>query len=76
MGMRMTSSSISVDIRVLIVEPCHAEFHSVIGNITEDKVNRMTPPCSSAITHLYHLTYDYGSVQRFMIDCSDRGQCL
>ncbi len=72
----MPNSSIPVNIRVLFLEPCHAEDHIVVGNISDDEVNHMALLCFDTIAYLYRLLYDSGSAQQFTIDSSDRGRSL
>jgi hypothetical protein len=70
----MPYPSILLDNSVLFLEPCHAEYNIVMGNVSDNKVDRMALLHSCAITHSYHLAYNCSSAQRHTIDCDDRQQ--
>ncbi len=70
----MPYSSIPLNMRFLLLEPRHAKYHIIVGDIGDDEVDRMAPLCSGAIPHAYHPAYNGGSAQRLAIDLGNRWQ--
>jgi hypothetical protein len=68
--------NISVDIRVLLLEPYHTRDSIIVGNVGNDVVNCMALLHSGVPTHLYHLPYNCSSAQRFTTDRGDRQRHL
>ncbi len=52
-----------LNIWVLLLEPCHAKYHTVMGNVDDEKVDCVTWLHSVAMLHAYHLAYEGGSAQ-------------
>ncbi len=63
---------IPLDIKVLLLEPQHAEDHIIVGDIGDDKVDFVAPLCSSAILHVKQLAYNGSSAQGLANDCGDK----
>ncbi len=61
-----------MDIRVLLLEPCHAEYHIVVLNNCNNKVDLVAPLCYGTLPHAYYLAYNSNSAQRLAIDSGDR----
>ncbi len=71
-GTLMPFPRIPLYIRAFLLEPHHAEYHIVMGNISDDKTDCIAPLCSSTIVHQYNLLYDRSSTQRLIIHCGER----
>ncbi len=54
------------------MEPCNTEYHILVGNIGNDKVDRVALLCLGAILHVHNLAYDSSSVQLLAIDSGNR----
>ncbi len=60
----------------MLLEPYNADDHIVVGNISDDKINRIASLRSGTITHPYHRPHNHSSAQQFTIDSSNRRRSL
>jgi hypothetical protein len=75
-GIQLLYPCIPIDIRILLLVQCHAEYHIKICDIGDDNVDCLVLLRSGAVLQAYCLAYGSCSMQRLAINSGNRHQQL